>query len=357
MTGVSAIRPFRSLSVALLRGFARDRASVFFALVFPLMFLFLFGSVFADQDRSRDELLVYGDVPVLSSLPDAARTAFEEIFETRTVDDLDAGLQEVRDGDVAALVLMEGDTFVVRYSEADQVTAAQTRGALQAFVDRSNLGPTPPATPFRAERVEDESLQTIQFVTPGLLGWAVAMSAAFGAAATLQGWRQTKLLRRLQLAPIGIGTIVAARVGVTVLVALVQFAIFVGLATALFGLHLTGSWWMALPLLVTGTLAFMAVGLLSGAVAKTAEGAVNMANIIVLPMAFLSGSFFPLDGAPDWLQTLSHLLPLRHLNNGMLDVMVRGHGPAAVLVPVAVLAAFTVVLTVLAARLFRWEST
>ena len=49
-----------------------------------------------------------------------------------------------------------------------------------------------------------------------------------------------------------------------------------------------------------------------------------MANFIVLPMAFLSGSFFPLDGSPHWLQDISQALPLRHLNDGMLDVMVRG---------------------------------
>ena len=52
-----------------------------------------------------------------------------------------------------------------------------------------------------------------------------------------------------------------------------------------------------------------------------------MANFLVLPMAFLSGSFFPLDGARRWLQTVSKALPLRHLNDGMLDVMVRGDGP------------------------------
>ena len=163
-------------------------------------------------------------------------------------------------------------------------------------------------------------------MTPGLLGWAVAMSAAFGAAATLQGWRNSKLLRRLQLSPVSARTVVSARVVVTVLIALVQMAIFVGLGMAAFGLQLTGSWWMSIPLLVAGTLAFMSLGLLAGALAKTQEGAVNLANFLVLPMAFLSGSFFPLDGAPHWLQTVSLLLPLRHLNDAMLDVMVRGAG-------------------------------
>ena len=81
------------------------------------------------------------------------------------------------------------------------------------------------------------------------------------------------------------------------------------------------------------------------------------ANILVLPMAFLSGSFFPLDGAPTWLQRFSDLLPLKHLNEGMLDVMVRGEGPAAAIMPLAILAGFAIVVTALAARLFRWDTT
>ncbi|MBS4752584.1 ABC transporter permease [Nocardioides sp. zg-ZUI104] len=230
---------------------------------------------------------------------------------------------------------------------------------MQAFVDGANVAATgqPPAYSLVTEAVEDDSLTTIQFVTPGLLGWAVAMSAAFGAAATLQGWRQSKLLRRLQLAPVSTGTIVGARVAVTLLIALGQLAIFLGVGAGAFGLTLTGSWWMAVPLVAVGTLCFMALGLLAGAVARTTEGAVNLANFLVLPMAFLSGSFFSLEGAPDWLQRLAGVLPLKHLNEGMLDVMVRGEGPAAAVPALLVLAGFAAVVTALAALLFRWEST
>ncbi len=98
----------------------------------------------------------------------------------------------------------------------------------------------------------------------------------------------------------------------------------------------------------------MAVGLLAGAVAKTTEGAVNMANFIVLPMSFLSGSFFPLDNAPSWLKFVSNLLPLKHLNEGMTDVMVRGQAWTAILQPALILAGFAVVVTFAAAKLFRW---
>ncbi len=347
-----------SLSLAIMRGFVRDKASVFFALIFPLMFLVLFGGIFSDQDQSRIEMIQVGDVSLVDEMPAEAKTAFDETFEITEESDLDAALEQVRKGDADVAIEEQRGEIVAHYTQAEQVKAAIVQGTLRAFVDGTNvaLSGAPPAYTLKTERVEDDSLSTIQFVTPGLLGWAIAMSASFGAAATLNGWRSSKLLRRLQLAPVSTGTVVAARVAVTIGIALVQMAIFLGLGAAAFGLQLTGAWPVAIPLLVVGTLCFMAIGLLSGAVAKTTEGAVNMANFLVLPMAFLSGSFFPLDAAPAWLQTVSHLLPLRWLNEGMLDVMVRGEPWTAALVPMGILAAFAVVVTGLAAKLFRWET-
>ncbi|HEX6150604.1 ABC transporter permease [Nocardioides sp.] len=352
------MRAFRSLSVAILRGFLRDKASVFFAIIFPLMFLVLFGGLFGDQSQSKVDLIQVGDVALFDELPRPAREAFDDTFEVEHRQDLEAAIAEVRDGDADVAVVERDGELVAHFTQTDQVKAAIVQGALRAFVDGANVAATgqPPTYSLRTERVEDDSLTTIQFVTPGLLGWAIAMSAAFGAAATLQGWRQSKLLRRLQLAPVSTRTVVGARIAVTVGVALVQMAIFLGLGAAAFGLRLTGSWWAAIPLLVMGTLCFMAVGLFAGSVTKTVEGAVNMANFLVLPMAFLGGSFFPLDAAPDWLQTFANLLPLHWLNEGMLDLLVRGEGPSAMFVPMALLAGFALVLTLLSARLFRWET-
>ena len=82
----------------------------------------------------------------------------------------------------------------------------------------------------------------------------------------------------------------------------------------------------------------------------------GLANLVILPMAFLSGSFIPLDVAPSWLQTVSLVFPLCYLNDGMLDVMVRGAGPGAALMPIAVLLGFAAVIAFLATRLFRWEA-
>ena len=47
----------RTLSLAMWRGFVRDRMSLFFIILFPLMFLFLFGGIFNDQGQSESTLI------------------------------------------------------------------------------------------------------------------------------------------------------------------------------------------------------------------------------------------------------------------------------------------------------------
>lgn len=353
------MKPTWTLSVAMWRGFIREKMGVFWIVVFPLMFLVLFGGIFAgNEGQSKSDLLQIGDVALIDDLPDAARERFDEAFEVERASDADDAIEQVRDGDVDAAVEQSGDRILLHYSEADMVTAATVQGLFGSFVDGANVAATqqPPAFQLESQQVEDESLDAIQYLTPGLLGWAVAMNATFGAALTLVQWRTTKLLRRLRLSPVSTRSIVGARILVTVGIAMVQLAIFVALGTAAFGLQLVGSWWMAPALLLCGTLAFMAIGLLAGAISKTPEAAAGFANFVVLPMAFLSGTFFPLDQTPEWIQNVSLALPLRYLNEGMLDVMVRGQGPSEALLPMAVMLGFAVAIGLVATRVFRWEA-
>ncbi|WP_332644324.1 ABC transporter permease [Aeromicrobium sp.] len=348
----------RALSTAMLKGFFRDRMSFFFAVIFPLMFLVLFGGILTDRGQSKANIIQVGAVSILDDAPKDAKAFFDQSLDITKSTDEAAAIREVKKGDADAVVMENGNTLVLRFSEADAVGSATVQGIFQAVVQSANITATgeSPRYSLEADQVEDESLTAIQYVTPGLLGWAIAMGATFGAAANLVVWRKNGLLRRLRIAPIPTWTVVVARVAVSLVIAGVQAAIFLGVGAVLFGLKLTGAWPMVVPLIIAGTLAFMAIGLLAGAVSKTEEAAVGIANFVVLPMAFLSGSFFPLDAAPSWIQSVGQALPLKHLNDGMMDVMVRGEGPGAALIPIAILLGFTIVVIAIASRLFRWDS-
>lgn len=188
------------------------------------------------------------------------------------------------------------------------------------------------------------TLEPIQYIAPGILSFGIAMSAVFASALTLVNWRQNGLLRRLRLAPVNPQTILMSRFSVTVVVAVVQAALFIAVAfLPFFGLRLESSWWMAVPLFLLGVLSFFSLGILISAVFGTEQAASAACNLVVLPLGFLSGTFFPLDFAPSWMDTLSLASPLRHMNDGMLALLVRGEGPEALVVPCLALLLFTVV--------------
>jgi ABC-2 type transport system permease protein len=349
----SALGQLRSLSRAMLRGFFRDRTSLFFTFFFPLMFLVVFGLVFRSDGASPTELGVVGSGPVISALPD-------EVVETVDFYSSDEALAAVREGNLPGALVESGNDLTLYFAASDQVQAGTVQGLVSSVVNQVNLAATgqPPAFTLSTEQVESDEFEPIQFITPGILSWGVATSATFGAALTLVAWRKRQVLRRLRLAPAPVWTIVGARVGVSLSVAVVQAALFLGIAlTPAFGLQLSGTWWLSLPILLLGTCSFLAVGLLVGAVSKTEEAASAVANFVVLPMAFLSGTFFDLSAAPGWMQSVSRVLPLRWMNDGMLDVLVRGQGWGAVWLPCLVLAGFTVVVAGVATRVFRWDAT
>ncbi|MEU0882130.1 ABC transporter permease [Lentzea sp. NPDC005914] len=343
---------FKTLSLAMFKGFIRDKVTLFFTFLFPLMFLVIFGLILRDVGADKTKIAVVGDGPIVSALRDSGA------LELESYNDESAAVQKVKDGDLPAALIIRGQQLDVRFAQSDQVKSATVLGIVNGFVDKANLAATgqPPKFTFVAEKVEDASLKPIQFLTPGILSWGVAVSAVFGAALTLVSWRRKQVLRRIRLAPVSATSVLSSRILVSAGVALVQGAVFVGVASLpVFGLKLAGSWWLAIPLLLLGTIAFFALGMLVGAFAKTEEAASAAANIVVLPMAFLSGTFFPVDQAPAWLQTVSKIFPLRHMNDGMLDVLVRGKGIDALVLPSAILVGFALVVGFIASRVFKWE--
>jgi ABC-2 type transport system permease protein len=348
------LKAFRSLSRAMLRGFVRDRTALVFSLLLPVLFLALFGSLYRNTDTPKLSVVEWGQVGLLSK----AGPGLDKVLSISHADTWQLALRQVRQGNDDAAIEQIGPLLVVHYSIADPTTAGLVQTIFSSLVQQANKSLVKANRGYLllTRQVEKQSLRPIQFIAPGLMGWAIASGATFGATITLVNWRRNKLLRRLRLAPVGTSSVVLARVGISLLVALVQMALFLAIATTpYFGLQLTAAWWMAIPLVACGTLAFMSIGLLVGSFAKTQQAATAAANLIILPMALLGGAFIPLVFAPTWIREVSYAMPLRYLVTGMQDVMARGEGPAAALPDIGVLLCLTVVLCLISVRVFRWD--
>jgi len=210
---------------------------------------------------------------------------------------------------------------------------------------------------FKDQQIGRTGHNYIDSIAPGVLSWGLANAAVFGISFMLMQWRNDDLLRLIRLSPASIGSVVVSRYVCALVIGIAQSVLFVGVALLPpFGLRLDSRWPLALPVMVLAVTVFMTLGMIIGNRARTPEAVAAVANCVMVPMAFLSGSFYPVALMPGWLQAVSRVLPLRYVNDGMAYAIVgEGHG-GHVLVSAAILVGFSVVFAVIGIRTFRWSN-
>jgi ABC-2 type transport system permease protein len=185
------------------------------------------------------------------------------------------------------------------------------------------------------------SYGTFGVMAPGLFGFGVSLALE----------RDTGLLTLKRALPMPPGAYLLGKMCMALVVAAIVSVILLCLAIFLAGVTLPPSrvgGYVAVEVL--GVLPFAALGLLIGTLVK-GQGAPGVVNLVYLPMAFLSGLWFPLPALPALLQSLAPAWPAYHLNRLALSAVGLGQGGEGL--HVAALAGFTVVFVLIAAHRLR----
>ena len=185
------------------------------------------------------------------------------------------------------------------------------------------------------------SMAAFGVMAPGLFGFGIGVAVD----------RERGLLALKRALPVPPGAYLAAKMAMAMLFALLIFMILAVLAAGVGGVRLAAAQWLGLlGAMLLGVLPFCAIGLLVGTWAS-AQAAPAIANLIYLPMSFLSGLWVPLKAMPHVLQQLAPLWPAYHL--GRLSLRAVGMASAPVLPHVEALLAMTAVFFALALRRLR----
>jgi ABC-2 type transport system permease protein len=194
-----------------------------------------------------------------------------------------------------------------------------------------------------------------QALLAGLIGYGCANTAFAGLAIQLVVRRELGILKRLRATPLPAHTYVAATLASTLVVfALQTIALFV-LGRVAYGTpfpHAVGSLVLAV---VLGAAAFAALGVATASLIHSAEGSSAVVNFILLPMAFLTGSFGPTRHYPAVLRAVGDVLPLKYFIDVMNAVYLRGDGLWTKPTAIGVLAAWGAAGLLVAVFRFRWE--
>lgn len=189
----------------------------------------------------------------------------------------------------------------------------------------------------------------------GMLGYGAANTAFAGLALIVVARRELGILKRIRATPLPPPTyLVAVLTSILIVFALQAASLFV------LGRLLKSTPWphhlLSLVLaLALGAGAFAGLGLALTGFIRSLEGSSAVVNVLVLPMAFLSGSFGPTRHYPKALRVLGDVLPLKYLLDAVNGIYLHGQELWDKPTAVAVLAGWGLFGIVVAIRRFRWE--
>ena len=194
-----------------------------------------------------------------------------------------------------------------------------------------------------------------QALLAGLIGYGCANTAFAGLAIQLVLRRENAILKRLRATPMPAPTYVVALLASTLIVFVLQTVALFLLGAVLYGTpfpHAVGS---LLGAIVIGAATFSALGVATASLIRSAEGSSAVVNFILLPMAFLAGSFGPTRHYPAFLRAIGDLLPLKYFIDIVNAVYLRGHALWTKPWAIAALLAWGATGLVVASLKFRWE--
>jgi len=243
----------------------------------------------------------------------------------------------------------------------DQARLQDSRTALvilERFIAEANLrlSGAPEVVRIQARGLQGQrQLRFFDFLLPGILAMTVMQTGLMGVTWVVAEYRQRLILKRILATPIHPFVFLGGLVGRYTVTNFVQMAIIVAVAIFAFNATIVGNPATVIGLLMFGTLVFVGIGFAISTVSKTPESANLLGSAIHFPMMFLSGTLWPREFMPDFMQPVIGLLPLTPLVDAMRAVAARGDALGPYLGGLGYLGAWGVVAFALAAWRFRWE--
>jgi len=358
--------------VVSLKSFYREKTAMFFTTMFPILLILVFGTIFMDDDKLHFNLCLQDlDQTETSAEIAKALAATGKLKITRVDPALDAA-KYAKDNQANLVLVIPKDyeqslarylqfgdlnafatlRYVYDPSSSSVVEKMQILNGVFAAINQG-LSAKPPFIRTAELSIHTRKYRFLEFFIPGIIAMAIMTESLFGTVHVNTELRQKGIIRKLATTPITRADWILSNILHQCILAVISTTLMLLVSYAVFGVQLNINAWLPL-FIVLDVFSFVGIGMILTRLVKEAQSASAAANAIMFPMMFLSGSFFPLEMMPDFLQSFAKTLPLYYLNEGLRAAMVLQDNTTA-LNNAAIIGAFAAVAFILGLAVTQWE--
>jgi ABC-2 type transport system permease protein len=340
------------------RLYVRDRGAMFWTFAFPLLMLFGFGLIF--RAGGPQQLTLVRVAPAQETARDAAFVKALQDSKLKVLTLTPAAAEERwAKGETTVQLETNGDGYRLRLNSyllaQGQVIAQAASQAFMVAQARLNGMPEPKRIPYVIESPgHARSDNYAAFLVPGLIGLNLLSMGLFTVGMVTVSYREKGKFRRLAVTPLPKWVFLLGQILQRVTVVGVQTILL--LVAARFGFQIAnqGSYLTFAALVIFGTTTFLAMGFALSSFASTVETYGAISNLAFFPMMLLSGVYFRIDNAPQWLQKAIFILPLAPFLRALRAVYNDGATLAGHMTGLAIIAVWALVCFMIAVKRFRW---
>lgn len=356
-----------SLTLASCKMYFRNRSALFFTMFLPIAFIGVFG-LLSQSDGGRISVAVTNYSK--SELSRSVTTALQGVKTFRLTESSESEARHDLEQGKLDLQIVIPEQFgapgpdgrptgrIETYFNQAKPQNGQTAGLIIGqVVSRLNadLAQTPQLVSLQTTGVQTKNLGAIDFLLPGILAISIMQLGIFSVAFAFVSLKTTGALRRIQATPTHPFNFIAAQALTRMIVGVLQVFILTGLGLWLFNFHLNGKPLAFLLVAMLGVILFLAFGFAVAGYAKDENSAAPIANLVTFPMLFLSGTFFPRDAFPGWLNTVTNYFPLTYLADALRRIANEGVPLSAISMDILGMVIWSIIMFLVAVRVFRWE--
>ena len=196
------------------------------------------------------------------------------------------------------------------------------------------------------------STNYFDFLAPGLMIMIGMMAVMIGIPEAISKEKEMGTFDGMLSAPINHLSVLLGKTTALSLRGLIQVMFVLIFAVLLFGVTIQGNLLLAFLMVVLGIFSFIGIGIMAVSMAGSQGTGTLIMNLIMFPMMFLSGIFFPVSQMPWFMQDISNLIPLTYAADAMRKIMLLNANLADVSTDIIILLAFGVITMLIALPLF-----
>lgn len=316
--------------------FFRDKASLGWNILFPVLLLVGFSFVFSGENKPVYKV---GVIHAVSSESEFLSTKYIEFIDYKELYNAKAKLTR---HSIDLIVDFDSKQYWVNELSPKSYLVEKVFIAAQSDFDKQLLS--------------GEAIRYVDWVLPGILGMNIMFSCLFGVGYVIVRYRKNHVLKRLKATPLSAIEFVSAQlISRLFIVMFMSTAVYTG-CNFMFDFYMLGSYFDLFVIGFLGALSLISLGLLVASRSKSEELIGGLLNLTSWPMMILSGVWFSLEGAPEPIQVIADFLPLTHLVAGAREIMTEGASLADISYHVYVLTGMSALFLSLGAYFFSWNT-